>query len=248
VKVSIIVPVLYGEPDLRRTVRRLRALGNHLDLEILLVVDVPDPLREEAVRQATEPIAEDVGARVHYRIGKRGFGTALREGFSLSNGDIAIPFMGDACDDPDDIPRLVAGIEQGFDVIAGSRYMRDGRIIGNTLKQRLSHLYSFLMRLCGGPRIHDISNAFKAYRREVLESVDSVSDSFDVSVELTLKASRAGFRVGEIATDWTNRRAGRSHFSFRSELRNYGRWLLLALRTRQGRSQRPGVGVVEKGT
>jgi hypothetical protein len=53
-------------------------------------------------------------------------------------------------------------------------------------------------------------------------------------VELTLKAHLAGFRVGEVPTVWTNRKEGRSNFSIRTELRNYGRWLVLALRSRFG--------------
>ena len=129
-------------------------------------------------------------------------------------------------------PTDPAGFREGWDVVAGSRYMRGGRIVGQTTKQRISHLYSILCRLAGGPRIHDVSNAFKAYRRAVVESVSTVADSFDVSVELTLKAHLAGFRVGEIPTVWTNRREGRSNFAMRTELRNYGRWLLLALRRR----------------
>ena len=165
-------------------------------------------------------------------MGERGFGSALRRGFAEATGDVVIPMMGDLSEDPQDAVRLADSAREGWDVVAGSRYMRGGRIVGQTTKQRISHLYSILCRLAGGPRIHDVSNAFKAYRRAVVESVSTVADSFDVSVELTLKAHLAGFQVGEIPTVWTNRREGRSNFAMRTELRNYGRWLLLALRRR----------------
>ena len=166
-------------------------------------------------------------------MGERGFGSALRRGFAEATGDVVIPMMGDLSEDPQDAVRLADSAREGWDVVAGSRYMRGGRIVGQTTKQRISHLYSILCRLAGGPRIHDVSNAFKAYRRAVVESVSTVADSFDVSVELTLKAHLAGFRVGEIPTVWTNRQQGRSNFAMRTELRNYGRWLLLALRRRR---------------
>jgi dolichol-phosphate mannosyltransferase len=131
--------------------------------------------------------------------------------------------------------------------VGGSRYMKGGGIVGNTAKQRVSRLYSVLMRMAGGPRIHDVSNAFKAYRRSVVGSVRTVADSFDISVELTVKAAIAGFRVGEIPTVWTNRSQGRSNFDFWRELRNYGRWLVLAARSGRSRPS-PMAGSVKEAT
>jgi glycosyltransferase involved in cell wall biosynthesis len=232
-KVSVIVPVLYSEPQLGQTLRGLAEAGKELALEVLVMVDVPDPAREEQARVENDAVAAESGARVVYRVGERGFGSALRRAFAEAHGDVLVPMMGDASEDPHDVARLVAAMRDGLDVVAGSRYMRGGGIVGNTAKQRMSRFYSFLCRLAGGPRIHDISNAFKAYRRSVVESVSTVAESFDVSVELTLKAHLAGFRVGEVPTVWTNRREGSSNFSVRSELRNYGRWLILALRSRR---------------
>ncbi|HEX2025082.1 MAG TPA: glycosyltransferase [Actinomycetota bacterium] len=229
-KVTLIVPVLYEEGQLSSTLERLATLRDRLDLEILLVVDVPDPSRLEASRGTNDPIAERVGARSVYRPGRRGFGSALRDGFARSTGDVVIPFMGDECDDARDVPRLVDAIVDGWDVVAGSRYMPGGRIVGNTMKQRLSRLYGFLVRAVGGPKIHDVSNAFKAYRRTVIESIATVAESFDISVELTVKAHRAGFSVAEIPTRWTNRQLGTSSWRFASELRRYLRWLVLAAR------------------
>ncbi|MGH3114837.1 MAG: flippase-like domain-containing protein, partial [Gaiellaceae bacterium] len=87
-----------------------------------------------------------------------------------------------------------------------------------------------LVRLVGGPRIHDVSNAFKAYRRRVVEEVPTVAGSFDISVELTVRADKAGFRITEVPTTWTNRQLGRSSWRFSKELRRYSRWLWLAAR------------------
>lgn len=239
-KVSVIVPVLYREPQLRQTMDGLAALRDRLDMEILLVVDVPDPTREAESRKENDAVAEAVQARTVYRIGERGFGSALRRAFGHATGEVLVPMMADASEDPRDVVRLAEAADQGWDVVSGSRYMAGGGIVGQTIKQRLSHFYSFLCRLAGGPRIHDVSNAFKAYRRTVVEAVPTVAQSFDVSVELTLKAHLAGFRVGEVPTVWTNRTEGHSNFSMRTELRNYGRWLLLALRSRS-RRPRPAV-------
>lgn len=224
--------MLYGEATLQQTLAALSAVSERVGLEVLVVVDVPDPAREGEARAANDPVAAEAGATVRYRVGERGFGSALRRGFADAAGDVVVPVMADLSDRVEDIPALVAGIDRGADVVAGSRYVRGGRTVGNTMKQRLSHLYSILMRLAGGPPIHDISNAFKAYRRTVALGVDSEAQSFDVSVELALKAHLAGFRVEEVPTVWTNRKVGSSNFRLGSELRNYGRWLALAVRHR----------------
>jgi glycosyltransferase involved in cell wall biosynthesis len=232
-RVTALIPVLYSEPQLGQTLQGLGRLRDALDLEILVVVDVPHPEREASARAQNDEVVAAAGARVIYRIGERGFGSALRRGFAEATGDVMIPVMGDASEDPHDIVRLQAALGDRWDVVAGSRYMKGGGIVGQTPKQRLSQFYSVLCRLGGGPDIHDISNAFKAYRRSVVEEVHTVSESFDISVELTLKAHRAGFRIGEIPTVWTNRVQGHSNFSIPRELRRYGRWLLLSMRPRR---------------
>jgi glycosyl transferase family 2 len=232
VKASIIIPILYFEPQLRQTVGRLGTFRERLDLEILLVVDVPDASREEESRLENDRIASEMDAKAIYRVGERGFGSALRYGFEHATGDAMIPFMGDACDDASDIPRLIGALEEGSDVVAGSRYMPGGRIVGNTLKQRLSRLYGLLVRAVGGPPVHDVSNAFKAYRRSVVEAIHTVASSYDVSVEMTVKAHQAGFRVSEVPTTWTNRELGESNWRFGRELKRYWRWLRLAWRGR----------------
>lgn len=231
-KVTVIVPVLYREPQLAKTLSRLDGQREHTDLEILLVVDVPDAGREQEARSQNDPVAQSAGARVVYRVGERGFGSALRYAFDQGLGDAFIPFMGDGSDRAEDIPPMIDELQRGYDVVAGSRYMRGGGTIGVTTKQRISRLYSLAVRLAGGPKIHDVSNAFKAYRREVVECVRTEAESFDISVELTVKAARAGFRIGEIPTVWTNRELGSSNFRIANEIGNYWRWLVLAARGR----------------
>jgi glycosyltransferase involved in cell wall biosynthesis len=245
-KISAVVPVLYREPQVEATLRRLDALRDRLDLEILLVVDVPDEAREQEARSENDPMGARANAKVIYRVGERGFGSALRRGFAEATGDAVVPIMADQSEDPEDIVRLVEELERGSDIVAGSRYMRGGRIVGNTIKQRISRAYSILLRVAGGPRIHDVSNAFKMYRRSVVDSVNTVAESFDISVELTLKAHLAGFRIRETPTVWTNRTEGHSNFVFLRELRNYGRWLFVAARGR--RTAAPDVSTERPGS
>jgi glycosyltransferase involved in cell wall biosynthesis len=231
VKVTALVPVLYREEQLADTLERLSAVRDRVDLEVLVLVDVPDPAREAETRAENDAVAAAHDARPVYRIGQRGFGSALRRGFEEAGGDAVVPFMADRSDDPETIPAMVEAMERGLDVVAGSRYIPGGGIVGNTAKQRASKWYSRFLRLAGGPPIHDASNAFKLYRREVLRAVRTEAESFDLSVELTVKAHLAGFRVGEVPSVWTNRQVGSSNFNVPREVRNYRRWLWLAARS-----------------
>src|SRR4029450_8190894 len=92
-KVTVIVPVLYSEPGLAQALGRLNPLGDQMDLEILVVVDVPDATREEEARRMSDAVAAGPGARVLYRVGERGFGSALRHAFGQAGGDCLVPFL-----------------------------------------------------------------------------------------------------------------------------------------------------------
>jgi glycosyltransferase involved in cell wall biosynthesis len=232
-KVTLLVPVLNVEPQLPQTLQGLTPIREDHDIEVLIVVDVPDPARAREVRERIDAVAAALEASAIYRVGERGFGSALRHGFARASGDVVIPLMADASDEPRDIVRLVDTLTEGWDIVAGSRYMPGGLIIGNTGKQRLSRLYGALVRLLGNLPVRDVSNSFKAYRREVLDAVDSQAESYDISAELTVKAHQAGYRITEIPTVWTNRQAGESNWRFLPELRRYVRWLALAASRRR---------------
>lgn len=238
--VSVVIPVFYEESMLPGVLARLVDLRTRVDIEILLVVDVPDPSREDEVRSRNDALASRFQCVTLYRIGERGFGSALRKGFENTSGEIIVPMMGDGSDAPEDIPEFVRKIEQGWDVVGGSRYMREGRIVGRSLKQVVSRAYSLASLALGGPPILDVSNAFKAYRKLVLMDIDSVSESFDISVELTVKAFAQGYAITQIPTVWTNRAEGRSQFFFWHETSNYWRWLVYVVLARWApRRQKP---------
>jgi hypothetical protein len=151
--------------------------------------------------------------------------------------------MADCSDDIAALPRMLAEIEAGADIAVGCRYMPGGGIVGDDLKQRISRLYSRLLQATSGVRCRDVSNSFKAYRREVWERIDSEATSFDFSVEMTVKAAAEGYRISEVPAVWTNRQVGRSQFSMLRELPNYGRWLFYAARCIPSRSFLVGIAV-----
>ena len=160
-----------------------------------------------------------------------GVPNAIRSGIDAATGDVIIVTMADLSDDPVIANEMVRRIRAGeADVVCASRYMRGGRQIGGgAIKKTLSRLAGVTLHLAGFP-VHDATNAFRAYRREVLKSFEIESrGGFEYSLELTAKAHAAGFRVVEVPTQWRDRSAGKSSFRLLRWLPYYIRWYLYAL-------------------
>ncbi|MDQ6803220.1 MAG: glycosyltransferase [Acidobacteriota bacterium] len=156
---------------------------------------------------------------------------AIRSGIDAATGDIVIVTMADLSDDPVIVNEMVRRIRAGeADVVCASRYMRGGQQIGGgALKKTMSRLAGLSLHFAGFP-VHDATNAFRAYRREVLKSFEIESrGGFEYSLELTAKAYAAGFRIVEVPTHWRDRSAGQSRFRLFKWLPRYIRWYLYAL-------------------
>jgi dolichol-phosphate mannosyltransferase len=160
-----------------------------------------------------------------------GVPNAIRSGIDAATGDVVIVTMADLSDDPVIANEMVRRIRAGeADVVCASRYMRGGKQIGGgALKKTLSRLAGLSLYFAGFP-VHDATNAFRAYRRDVLQKFEIESQGgFEYSLELTAKAHAAGFRVVEVPTQWRDRSAGQSRFRLFKWLPRYIRWYLYAL-------------------
>lgn len=227
-KVSCIVPVLDREERLTEVLEQLRSVLHDIPHETIIVWDVTRLEWLPEIRQEQRELEARYGVRVLTRTDERGFGSALRTGARVAEGDVIVPIMADCSDDLATIPAMLTKIEEGADIVAGSRYIAGGGIVGDTFKQRTSRLYSWLLHLVTGAPCHDFSNSFKAYRRRVWEEIETEADSFDISAEITVKALVRGLKVAEVPSVWTNRKLGQSHFRMGREALNYGRWAVYA--------------------
>ena len=138
---------------------------------------------------------------------KEGQTNALRTGFESVQGRVAITLDGDLQNDPADIPRLLAKMDQGYDCVCGWRQSREDRL----LKAFLSKLGNVLQRVLTGLKIHDISCTLRAYRRECLKDIKLEWEGQHRFIPLTL--SRKGYKVGEIVSHHRKRRFGVSKYS-----------------------------------
>jgi uncharacterized protein (TIRG00374 family) len=165
-----------------------------------------------------------------HRNSSPGFGNAVKEGLREATGEILIPVMGDLSDDPEDIPKLVRKIKEGYDIAYGSRFTEGGSTDGYPpAKMVANRAFNNMVRLLFGIRHKDVTNAFKAYRKEVLDGIgiDNLEASgFDLTVEIPLKAHIMGFMSAEVPVTWHGRKRGDAKLKLPENAGKYGKRLV----------------------
>jgi dolichol-phosphate mannosyltransferase len=211
-----------------------RALGEidrhvHLGKRVLIVYDSDE--------DDTLPVVQELAPCypwVQLVRNQRGRGVlnAIRAGIDAATAQVVIITMADLSDDLEVVSEMVRLIRhEGFDIVCASRYMPGGRQIGGPrLKGILSRLAGVSLHWLTGLPTHDATNAFRAYRRDVLlETGIESRGGFEYSLEITAKAFAAGRRITEVPSIWRDRAAGKSRFRLWAWLPHYLRWYLYAL-------------------
>jgi dolichol-phosphate mannosyltransferase len=211
----VIIPTYNERENLPRLVPAV--LAQDPRLEILVVDDAsPDGTGELADRMAEEE------PRIHvlHRAGKLGLGTAYLAGFRWGverRYDCLFEMDADFSHDPAHLPKFLEAI-QDYDVVLGSRYL-EGRVtvvnwpIGRLLLSYFANVYA---RWVTGLPVADATGGFKCFRREVLESIalDRVeSNGYAFQIEMSFRAWKKGFRLGEIPIMFVDRDVGESKMS-----------------------------------
>lgn len=140
-------------------------------------------------------------------------GKALLEGSKKASGDIIIWTMGDGSDDVNTYGAIVEKTKQGFDLVFASRYMTGGTWGSlDPTKAFLSSRGTMLARFLFNVPVHDITNAFRGFKKELLKKITLESAGFAISPEFAIKTHLAGFTLGEVPTVYHDRVEGVSNF------------------------------------
>tara|TARA_Y100000590_G_C15684018_1_gene1000885 strand:- start:1620 stop:2087 length:468 start_codon:yes stop_codon:yes gene_type:complete len=129
--------------------------------------------------------------------------------------------MGDCSDNPSDILEYVKYLDEGYDCVFGSRFIKGSQLINYPfLKLMFNRIANNFIRALFLIKYNDITNAFKAYRKNTLESCNPIiSQHFNINAELSLKSIIRGYRYKIVPISWTNRKEGESKFRIK-EMRN----------------------------
>ncbi|WP_424102358.1 glycosyltransferase family 2 protein [Moorena producens] len=227
-KTSLIIPfkneAAYGEITMRKAYAYLSK--RDIDFELVAVDDSTDGTWE--ILKSFEKSHQNV---VAVKGGNPpGYGKALRKGFSVASGDILIPFNGDLSDSLDDVLSYIQLIENGNDMVFGSRFMAGAKITESTaVKGFLSQLGNSFLQWIFRTNCSDITNSFKAYRRLVLKEIKPTADGYNIGMEMALKGILKKYRYTTIPVAWSGRKYGRSKMSIIKSIPTY---LSTALRVR----------------
>jgi dolichol-phosphate mannosyltransferase len=213
----IVLPTYQEAANVATVLRRIRA---SVPAARILVVDDNSPDNTAALAEAVG--AELGGIETLRRPGKAGLGSAYRAGMTwgMDNGfEILVEMDADLSHDPADLPRLLAGVEDGADLVIGSRYVPGGSIPAWSWSRRLLSRQGnrYAAALLDLP-VTDATSGFRAYRASVLADVglDRVrADGYGFQIEMVYRIQAAGGRVVELPICFSDRTLGHSKMSSR---------------------------------
>jgi dolichol-phosphate mannosyltransferase len=206
---SVIIPARDEEGCLASTIEHLSLeLRLHqVPHEIIVVDDGSTDQTWPILQQLKEGIPVLRPLQNH---GQRGFGRAVICGLNQMKGDAVVIMMADESDDCRDVVRYWQTLNEGWDCIFGSRFMKGGGLIDYPwFKLQVNRLANTFLRVLFKLSYNDTTNAFKAYRRTVITGCQPlISPHFNLTVEIPLKAIVRGYSWTVIPITWRNRRAG----------------------------------------
>ena len=215
-KLSVVIPAHNEAGSVAETIEGVRAALREADIayEIVVIDDGSSDGTLELVQGMAAGDEDLVAYRSHL---PRGFGHAVRAGLERFTGDAVAVVMADHSDDPRELVLYHRLLDSGYDCAFGSRFMPGAQVHDYPRhKLVLNRIANFGIRVLFRHGYNDTTNAFKAYRREVIETTAPLlSKHFNLTVELPLKAIVRGHSFAVVPISWRNRSAGESKLALR---------------------------------
>lgn len=199
-EVSIVVPLLNEQDNIRPLYEQItQALSGKFDYEIIFVDDGSDDNSFNILSQL-----QKADSKIRVICFRKNFGqtAALSAGFDHAQGKIVIAIDADLQNDPADIPKMIAKLDEGFDVVSGWRKKRHDNAVTRLLPSKIAN---WLIAKITGVQLHDFGCTLKAYRREVLAETKLYGEMHRFIPAL---ASWSGARIAEMVVNHRPRTAG----------------------------------------
>jgi dolichol-phosphate mannosyltransferase len=210
---SVVIPAHNEEGRVEATVREIHQTLSQAAIahEILVVNDNSGDRTEDVLKELGHQIPE---LRYVNNEPPNGFGYAVRAGLSAFRGDAVAIVMADSSDSPADLVAFHAKLQEGYECVFGSRFMRGARVVDYPWpKLMMNRAANFFIRILFWSGYNDTTNAFKLYRRSVIAGLQPLlACHFNLTVELPLKAIVRGYSYVVVPTSWFNRTEGASKF------------------------------------
>lgn len=224
---NIIVPVYNEGENIGKT---LSAVAEKIKTphRIFIVYDFD----EDNTLPAVKPLLKKYPITLVKNRYKKGVLNAIKTGFETVTDGVVLVIMADLSDDLVVVDSMFRKMNEGHDIVCGSRYMKGGRQVGGPrLKKFLSRTAGVTLHYLTGIPTHDVTNSFKMYSKKVLSDIAIESDGgFELGMEIVVKSFLKGYSIAEVPSVWTDRTAGESRFMLKKWLPKYIHWYLYAFR------------------
>jgi dolichol-phosphate mannosyltransferase len=206
---SIVIPARNEENSIGRTIDDLRSELRQHDIphEVIVVDDYSTDATWAKLAELAQTVPD---LRTFQNPSTPGFGNAVVHGLDMMKGDAVVVMMADESDDCADVVRYWQKLNEGYECVFGSRFIKGGRAIDYpVVKLALNRMANFFLQFLFNIRFNDTTNAFKAYRRSVIDGCRPlIAPHFNLTVELPLKAIVRGYSWTVIPITWRSRRHG----------------------------------------
>jgi dolichol-phosphate mannosyltransferase len=210
VKLSVVIPAHNEAESIASTARALATELNRQGIEHeILVINDHSTDQTEAILQNLASSIQTL--RCLNNSHPSGLGLAVRKGLECFSGDAVALYMADGSDDPKDLVRFFRTMQSdNMDCVFGTRFSKESKVVGYPLlKLVLNRIANSFIRLLFGLRYNDMTNAFKLYRRHVIQGLQPIlSHHYNLTVELPLKAIVRGYSYSVVPNSWTDRKQG----------------------------------------
>jgi dolichol-phosphate mannosyltransferase len=222
ITLSVIIPAHNEEKNLGRTVNDLTSLlqKEQVPYEIILINDNSSDTTPAIIKGL---MSNNSNIKTINRKPPSGFGRAIRSGMELVSGEAVVICMADSSDDPLDVIKYYNKLNEGYDCVFGSRFIKGSRVENYpVIKLLVNRIVNKIVQWLFFCKFNDLTNAFKAYRTEVIKTCGPYrACHFNITLELSLGALARKYSICQIPINWHGRTWGSSNLSLRKMGRRY---------------------------
>ena len=227
--IGIVVPVYWEAENIENLLNEIDG-KIRTEKKVFIVYDVEEDPTIEVVNSLIKKYNFDIKL-IKNKYG-RGVSKAIKTGFEVADTDAVLVVMADLSDDLSIVDRMYEMIKNGYDIVCGSRYTKEGRHFGGHLiKKMMSRFAGLSLHYLTGIPTRDVTNSFKMYNKNSLDKITIESnEGFEIGMEICVKIFVKGGKIGEIPSIWVDRVKGKSKFKILKWLPKYLKWYFYAFR------------------